>query len=78
MYYEDFAYDGPENPFEEENARIKEHGAEHLSAVYAMLSGSKKIDVRDLYWHLEEVASSLDYDIPYKPEHEDFLHSLIV
>ncbi len=75
MYHE---YKGMEHPYVTESNEKKEHGAEHLSAIYAMLSGNAKINVSDLYWHLEEVSGALDFDMPYKPEHEDFLHALIV
>ena len=77
MYY-DYEDCEPDNPFEEEFKAMRDHGADHLSAIYAMLSGAEKIDVRELYNHLEEVSSTLGFDMPYKPEHEDYLHSLLV
>ncbi len=77
MYLEDDFVD-VENPFEVEDKERKAHGADHLSLIYDILSGAKPFDVRELYNSLEEVGSSLDWDIPYKPEHEDYLHSLIL
>lgn len=58
--------------------RRKERGADHLSAIYDMISGQKPINVSDLYFHLEEVGSSLDFDIPYEATHEDYTHSLLL
>jgi hypothetical protein len=67
-----------EHPFIESIREEKEHGADHLSAIYNMLSGAAPFNVGDLYTHLDEVSSCLDWSMPYKPEHEDYLHSIIV
>ena len=80
-------YDDSDSPYDcdvEEHPYIvklkenQEHGADHLSCIYDMLSGSTPFNVSDLYTHLDEVSSCLNWNMPYKPEHEDYLHSLIV
>lgn len=54
------------------------NGADHLGAIYEMLSGQKPINVGDLYFHMDELAGTLRTHLPYKPEHEDYLHSRIL
>lgn len=71
-------YDDYEHPVIEALRIDQEHGADHLSAIYDMLSGAAPLNVSDLYMHLDEVSGCLNWSMPYKPEHEDYLHSLIV
>lgn len=77
-YDSPYDYDVEEHPDVVQLKLDQESATEHLSCIYDMLSGAAPFDVGNLYSHLDEVSSYLKWDMPYKPEHEDYLHSLIV
>jgi len=77
-YDSPYDYNVEEHPYLVELKETQENGADHLSCIYDMLSGAAPFNVSELYTHLDEVSCSLNWNMPYKPEHEDYLHSLIV
>lgn len=39
-----------------------EHAQDHMIGLYDELAGDKEIDLRAVYWYLEEICSALDID----------------
>lgn len=55
-------YDRKRDPEYKQLVAKLDHAHDHVIGLYDELAGDKEIDLRAVYWYLEEICSALDID----------------